>query len=166
MELLGVQVELPSNTPVMILREKAGRARKLSIFIGGPEAASIAFHLENVEAPRPLTHDLFGTVVGELGFTVDRVVITELEDATFFADIHIASSDGPGSKTVSARPSDAVAIAIRVDAPVFATEELLDEVGFLEASSDGEADDSADPDEVVEEFREFIQNVSPDDFEP
>lgn len=162
MELMGVQVELPSNTPVMLLQEKADPGRQLSIFIGGPEAAAIAFHLEGVEAPRPLTHDLLGIVISELEHRLLRVVVTSLEDTTFFAELHLVSesdSAGAAPTVVSARPSDAVALAIRVDAPIYASEELLNEVGYTENSGE------ADPDEVVEEFREFIQNVSPDDFD-
>ena len=170
LELLGVRVELPSNTPVMLLQELEGRRRKLSIFIGGPEAAAIAFALDGVDPPRPLTHDLACTLVSELGSSLERVVITELRDTTFYADLHLAD---PGAGTgddpagggadipplvVSARPSDAVALAVRVGAPIFATEELLGEAGY------SESEEEETPEEVVEEFREFIQNVSPDDF--
>lgn len=170
LELLGVRVELPSNTPVMLLQEREGRRRKLSIFIGGPEAAAIAFALDGVEPPRPLTHDLFCTVVDALGSGLARVVITELRDTTFYAELHLgppaAGAEGgeapPGAAgapvVVSARPSDAVALAVRAGAPIFVTDELLDEAGYLDEAEE------ASPDEVVEEFREFIQNVSPDDF--
>jgi bifunctional DNase/RNase len=157
LELLGVRVELPSNTPVMLLQELEGRRRKLSIFIGGPEAAAIAFALDGVDPPRPLTHDLACTLVSELGSSLERVVITELRDTTFYADLHLAdpgagSGDDPAGGgadipplVVSARPSDAVALAVRV--------------GYSESEEEEET-----PEEVVEEFREFIQNVSPDDF--
>lgn len=166
LELLGVRVELPSNTPVMLLQELEGRKRKLSIFIGGPEAAAIAFALDGVDPPRPLTHDLACTLVGELDSSIERVVITELRDTTFYADLHLAAPGAPegGSEesdpphVISARPSDAVALAVRVGAPIFATEELLSEAGYSESEED------TSPEEVVEEFREFIQNVSPDDF--
>lgn len=150
----------------MLLQELEGRKRKLSIFIGGPEAAAIAFALDGVDPPRPLTHDLACTLVEELGSSIERVVITELRDTTFYADLHLASteakeddseeSDAP--RIISARPSDAVALAVRVGAPIFATEELLGEAGYNESEED------TSPEEVVEEFREFIQNVSPDDF--
>lgn len=158
LELLGVRVELPSNTPVMLLQEREGRFRKLSIFIGGPEAAAIAFALEGVEAPRPLTHDLFCQVIGELGSHLDRVVITELRDTTFYAELHLRPPAGDGTQVVSARPSDAVALAVRTGSPIFATEELLEEAGYVEQPEPASAE------EVVEEFREFIQNVSPEDF--
>jgi len=161
LELLGVRVELPSNTPVMLLAEREGRRRRLSIFIGGPEAAAIAFALDGVEPPRPLTHDLACVLLDNLGASLERVVITELRDTTFYADLHVVQPDaeeGDPPMVVSARPSDAVALAVRTGSPIYATEELLDEAGYTE-----EAEDES-PDEVVEEFREFIQNVSPDDF--
>ena len=162
MDLLGVRVELPSNTPVLLLQERGGRHRKLSIFIGGPEAAAIAFSLDGVEPPRPLTHDLACTLVREFGSELTRVVLTELRDTTFYADLHLARPGAGGDDeepmVVSARPSDAVALAVRTDAPIYAEEELLDEAGFVEQSED------ESPEEVVDEFKEFIQNVSPEDF--
>lgn len=156
-----MRVELPSNTPVLLLQERGGRHRKLSIFIGGPEAAAIAFSLDGVEPPRPLTHDLACTLVSEFGSRLERVVLTELRDTTFYADLHLArpgEHDDDETIIVSARPSDAVALAVRTDAPIYATEDLLGEAGFVEESED------ESPEEVVEEFKEFIQNVSPEDF--
>ncbi len=159
LELVAVRVELPSNTPVVVLRELSGRRRQLSIFIGGPEATAIAFALEGVETPRPLTHDLFCDVLDGLDAQLEQVVITELRDTTYYADLQISSASG--DRTVSARPSDAVALAVRVGCPIFATEEVLDEAGFVEEES---TDDSESPEEVVEEFRQFIDQVSPEDF--
>jgi len=164
-ELVGVRVELPTNTPVVILREIEGRRRTVSIFIGGPEATAIAFALEGVETPRPLTHDLMVEVIASLGSSIVRVVVTELRDTTFYAELHLDDGDDEnesGLIVVSARPSDAVALAARVDCPIFVSRALVDEVGFLDTSSDTELDD--DPEEVVEEFRAFIDNVSPEDF--
>jgi uncharacterized protein len=158
LELIGVRVELPSNTPVVILRELAGRHRNLSIFIGGPEATAIAFALEGVETPRPLTHDLFCTVVGQLGATLERVVITELRDTTYYADLHL-TADGE-TVVISARPSDAVALAVRTGCPIFSEEGVLDEAGFVEELDQ----DDEEPEDVVEEFRQFIDTVTPDDF--
>jgi len=159
LELVAVRVELPSNTPVVVLRELSGRRRQLSIFIGGPEATAIAFALEGVDTPRPLTHDLFCDVLDELGAQLERVVITELRDTTYFADLQISGS--AGTSQVSARPSDAVALAVRAGCPIFATEELLDDAGFVEEPAE-EGEES--PEEVVEEFRQFIDQVSPEDF--
>ncbi len=161
LELVAVRVELPSNTPVVVLRELEGRRRQLSIFIGAPEATAIAFALEGVETPRPLTHDLFCDVMGELGAQLERVVITELRDTTYFADLELTTSEG--DRSVSARPSDAVALAVRVGCSIYATEELLDQAGFVETEPE-DVDDDSSPEEVVEEFRQFIDQVSPDDF--
>jgi bifunctional DNase/RNase len=160
LELVAVRVELPSNTPVVVLRELGGRHRQLSIFIGGPEATAIAFALEGVETPRPLTHDLFCDVLDELGSQLDRVVITELRDTTYYADLQLSGTGG--AHHVSARPSDAVALAVRVGCPIFATEEVLDEAGFVEEEPEEGTEES--PEAVVEEFRQFIDQVSPDDF--
>lgn len=158
LELVAVRAELPSNTPVLVLRELAGRRRQLAIFIGNPEATAIAFALEGVDTPRPLTHDLFCDVLDGLGTSLERVVITELRETTYYADLHLSSEDGP--VTVSSRPSDAVALAVRTGCPIFSEETVLDEAGFVEEVDDEDVDD----DEVVEEFRHFIDNVSPDDF--
>lgn len=158
LELVAVRVELPSNTPVVVLRELAGRRRQLSIFIGGPEATAIAFALEGVDTPRPMTHDLFCDVLDELSVQLERVVITELRDTTYFAALHL--SGAAGDSTVSARPSDAVALAVRVGCPIFAADEVLDAAGFVEEAVEGQES----PEAVVEEFRQFIDQVSPEDF--
>lgn len=161
LELVAVRVELPSNTPVVVLRELEGRRRQLSIFIGGPEATAIAFALEEVETPRPLTHDLFCDVLDELDVQLERVVLTELRDTTYYADLHLRSANG--EQHVSARPSDAVALAVRVGCPIFASEKVLDEAGFVEDADEDEGTEES-PEAVVEEFRQFIDQVSPDDF--
>ena len=161
LELVAVRVELPSNTPVVVLRELEGRRRQLSIFIGGPEATAIAFALEEVETPRPLTHDLFCDVLDELNVQLERVVLTELRDTTYYADLHLRSASG--EQHVSARPSDAVALAVRVGCPIFASEKVLDEAGFVEDADEEEGPEES-PEAVVEEFRQFIDQVSPDDF--
>ena len=158
LELVGVRVELPSNTPVVVLRELEGRHRQLSIFIGGPEATAIAFALEGVETPRPLTHDLFGNVLEELGTRLDRVVINELRETTYYATL-VLTHQGDTSQ-VSSRPSDAIALAVRAGCPIYAEEDVLEEAGFVEEVETVEES----PDAVVEEFRQFIDNVSPDDF--
>lgn len=162
-ELVGVRVELPSNTPVVLLRELEGERRSLSIFIGGPEATAIAFALEGVETPRPLTHDLMCNVLGALSIELVSVVITELVDNTYFAELNLQGPDG--AQLVSSRPSDAVALAARAGCPIYARTSLVDEVGFIEeVDVESDEDPAVNPDVVVEEFRNFIDNVSPDDF--
>ena len=157
LELIAVRVELPSNTPVVVLRELAGRRRQLSIFIGNPEATAIAFALEGVDTPRPLTHDLFCDVLDEVGVDLERVVINELRDTTYFATLQLRTA--AGSVHVSSRPSDAVALAVRTGCPIFAEDEVLEDAGYVD-----EVEAEMSPDDVVEEFRHFIDTVSPEDF--
>jgi bifunctional DNase/RNase len=157
MELVGVRVEIPANTPMVLLQEQEGDQRLLPIYIGSAEASAIHYALEGVEPPRPLTHDLFVTVLTELGATLDRVVVTEMRDHTYYAELKLTTAEG--ERSISARPSDAIALAVRVDAPLFASEELLDEVGQMpEPAPEPEAE------EIIDEFKDFIENVSPDDF--
>lgn len=157
MELIGVRVEIPANTPMVLLQEQQGEHRLLPIYIGSPEASAIHYALEGIEPPRPLTHDLFISVIGVLGASLDNVVITEMRDHTYYAELHLATPDG--EKVVSSRPSDAIALAVRCDAPIFASNQLLDEVGQL---PEPEPEEQAE--EIIDEFKDFIDNVSPDDF--
>src|SRR6476646_882042 len=124
MELVGVRVELPTNAPIVLLRETDGDRRTLPIFIGGPEATAIAFALEQVETPRPMTHDLMKDVFDRLAIRLDRVVVTELRDSTFYAELHLASNGQ--TQVVSSRPSDAIALAVRTGTTIFAEESVLE----------------------------------------
>lgn len=163
MELVGVRVDMPSNTPVLLLREQEGERRLLSIMIGGPEAQAIAFALDGVETRRPMTHDLITMLIDEFDARIDRIVISALRDDIFYADIVLEAQDD--THVVSARPSDAMAIAVRVGTPVYAEEAVLAEVGYVETvDEDEDEDDGRNADEVVEEFREFIDQVNPEDF--
>ena len=160
MELVGVRIELPSNTPIVLLRSQVAEEtdeRMLPIFIGGPEATAIALAHEGVSPPRPMTHDLFAESLDAMDVRVERVVITELRERTFFAELHMRSATE--ARVMSARPSDAIALAVRMGIPIFAEDELLDEVGYTDAPAVDEDDD-----EVVEEFKDFIDNITPDDF--
>ena len=159
MELLGVRVELPANTPVVMLREDAERSRVLPILIGGPEAAAIHTALEGITPPRPLTHDLAVTVFQALGATLERVVITEVRDHTFYAELHFRTATG--QTIVSSRPSDAIALAVRSGAPIFAEESLLDEAAVDAPEVAEEADDE---ETILDEFRDFLDDITPDDF--
>lgn len=157
LELVGVRVEVPANTPMLLLREQDGRHRLLPIYIGSPEAAAIHYALEGIEPPRPLTHDLFVTVIGELGATLERVVVTSVHDHTYYAELHLTLTSGP--KVISSRPSDAIALAVRVGCPIFGEEALIDEVG-----QEAEVADEEEAEEIIDEFRDFIENISPEDF--
>lgn len=161
MELVGVRVELPANQPIVLLKEKNG-PRYLPIWIGAVEATAIAFALQGVDTPRPLTHDLFVDVLSSLEVTLAAVHVTELKDGTFYAELHLRR--GEDAYTVSSRPSDSIALASRLDdVPIFTAPEVLDEAG-LEIDDDELAPSAEDADEAVREFREFLDNVSPEDF--
>jgi bifunctional DNase/RNase len=159
MELLWVRVELPANTPVVMLREHSERARVLPILIGGPEAAAIHAAIEGLVPPRPLTHDLLVIVLQTLGATLEKVVITEVRDHTFYAELHLVTDKG--SSVISCRPSDAIAVAVRTGSPIFAAEDLLDEAAVEVADDDGADDEEA----ILDEFRDFLDDVRPEDFE-
>jgi bifunctional DNase/RNase len=143
---------------VMLLRETSTPGRILPIHIGWAEAQAIEWALTNVQTPRPMTHDLIKVFLDEVGAIVERIVVTELRDGTFFAEI-VLSVAGE-RRMVSARPSDAVAIALRVGVAIFADEEVLEEAGVVPQQ------DPEQTEQVVEEFRQFIDQVSPDDFAP
>ena len=162
MELLGVQVELPSNSPLLLLRETEGQGRVLPVVIDTPEAHAIHRGIEGIRLARPLTHDLLVTMLEELQATVIGVVVTELRERTFFAEIELQVAGE--SRTISARPSDAIAIAVRTDTPIYASEDVLAEAGQVieEHASDGGSD--TDPDELLDEFKQFLDAVNPDDF--
>ncbi|MXZ95724.1 MAG: bifunctional nuclease family protein [Acidimicrobiaceae bacterium] len=160
MELVGVRVELPSNTPIVLLREMSDEARLLPIFIGAPEATAIAIALDGVTTPRPMTHDLLRNVLDELSADLERVVVTELRDKTFYAELHLLRDDG--RFVLSSRPSDAIALAARTGTPIFAEEAVIQEAGY---TTDGVAVAGQEQaEEVVEQFKEFIDSVSPEDF--
>jgi uncharacterized protein len=152
LELVGVRVELPANQPIVLLKEKAG-SRYLPIWIGAVEATAIAFALQGIQTPRPMTHDLMRDLLRDAGVAVERIVINELVDQTFFALIRMANNGE--AKEVSSRPSDAIALAVRINAPIYAAEEVLDQAG-IELKDDEETE--------VEKFREFLDQVSPEDF--
>ncbi len=158
MELIGVRVELPSHQPIVLLRETASPNRVLPIFIGPPEATAIALALDGVETPRPMTHDLIKTLLDNLGASVDKIVVSDLVDSTFYAVLHLTA--GGSALEISSRPSDAIALAVRVDAPIYAEEAVLDQAGQHQI----DADQSEDSEAVVDEFRQFLDSVNPDDF--
>jgi uncharacterized protein len=161
MHLVAVRVELPSNTPILLLQETAEANRTLPIYIGTSEAQAIAYALQGVVTPRPMTHDLMKDLIDELGATVDCVVITELRERTFFAEIRLRI--GGRQVSVSARPSDAVALAVRTSATIYAEDALVDAEGYVLQSE--EAADEPESDELLSQFRDFIDGISPEDFE-
>ena len=151
MEVVGVRVEMPTNQPIVLLKETGGE-RYLPIWIGPMEATAIAFAQQGMVPPRPLTHDLMRDILQALKVELSQVNITALRDGIFFADLVFSNG-----ATVSARPSDSIALALRTGTTIFAQDEILDEAGV------SIPDEREDEDEV-EKFREFLDNITPEDF--
>lgn len=148
-EVVGVRVEMPTNQPIVLLREVGG-ARYLPIWIGAVEATAIAFAQQGVVPPRPLTHDLFRDVLGSLGTALTEVHITDLQDGVFYARLHFS-----GGQQVEARPSDAIALALRTGAQVLVADAVLEGAGV----------DVPEEEDEVEKFREFLDQITPEDFQ-
>ena len=153
MSLAGVRIELPTNQPIVLLREAEGE-RFLPIWIGQAEAAAIALALQGVVTPRPMTHDLLKNILDEMSVQVDNIVITELREGTFYAIINMQRNGT--SYEISSRPSDVIALAVRISCKIYASEEVLSEASILIPAGEDE--------DEVEKFREFLENVNPEDF--
>jgi uncharacterized protein len=149
-DVMGVRVEMPSNQPIVLLREVSGE-RYLPIWIGAVEATAIAFAQQGVVPPRPLTHDLMKDLLDALGQELAEVQITEMKDGVFYATLVLGSG-----VEVGARPSDSIALALRTGSRIVCAEEVLDEVGLAVP---------AEQEDEVERFREFLDHVTPEDFE-
>ena len=149
-EVVGVRVEMPSNQPIVLLRESTGD-RYLPIWIGAVEATAIAFAQQGVVPPRPLTHDLLRDVLEATGNEVAEIRITEMKDDIFYALLVLSSG-----VEVSARPSDSIALALRTGSRIVCAEELLDNAGIVVPD---------EQEDEVEKFREFLDQISPDDFD-
>lgn len=149
-EVLGVRVEMPTNSPIVLLRERDGE-RHVPIWIGAPEATAIAYAQQGVTPPRPLTHDLVLDVVAGLGHTLTQVRIVRMENRIFYAELVL-----DGTTVVGSRSSDAIALALRAQVPILVAEAILDEVGVIVPAED---------EDEVERFREFLDQVSAEDFE-
>lgn len=167
--LRAVRVDVGSSTPLLLLEELGGE-RVLPIFIGAPEATAIAYALQHLETPRPMSHDLMGSIITALGARLFTVEITELVDNTYFANLRILHDSK--EVIVSARPSDAVALALRAGAPILVSDTVMneqgrvmhleddDEVGDILDGAAGESDEA----ELVAELREFLDTIRPEDF--
>ena len=151
MHLVGVRVEMPTNSPIVLLRESEGQHRVLPIFIGPVEATAIAFAQQGVVPPRPLTHDLLRELVSSFGEELTEVRITGVNDGVFFATLVFASGI-----EVDARPSDSIALALRTGSRIVCSEDVLEQTGIAVADED---------EQQVEKFREFLDQVTPEDFD-
>jgi uncharacterized protein len=148
-EVMGVRVEMPSNQPIVLLKELDG-VRYLPIWLGAAEATAIAFAQQEVLPPRPLTHDLFKNVLDSLNVNLQTVYLTELKDGVFYAQLNFGEGE-----SISARPSDAIALALRTGSPILASEALLEEAGI-------EIPDQSE--DEIERFKEFLDEINPEDF--
>jgi bifunctional DNase/RNase len=149
LEVIGVRVEMPTNQPLVLLRELEG-SRYLPIWIGAVEASAIAYAQQGTVTARPLTHELMHAIIEALGDELEEVRILDVHDGVFFASLIF----GSGAE-VEARPSDSIALALRTGAKIVCTEDVLDAAGITSTS---------DEDQEIEKFREFLDDVSPEDF--
>ncbi|GAB3539806.1 bifunctional nuclease family protein [Arthrobacter tecti] len=164
-EVVGVRIELPSNQPLVLLKESAG-TRHIPIWIGAPEASAIAFVQQGIVPPRPMTHDLLVSVISALKHSVTEVRLVRVEDTVFHAEV--VFDDGT---TVNSRASDAIAVALRVPCPIYCAPQVMEDTGveITEAEDDdGEttsAEGQANAERELKQFREFLADVEPEDFE-
>jgi len=161
--VVGIRLELPSNQPVLILRDQ-NAPRYLPLWIGTAEASAISLALDGVIPPRPQTHDLLVSAIAQLGGQVSSVTVSELVEGTFFATLNFLNHD-----SISARPSDAIALAVRTSVPVFVTKEIMDFAGMDLADADefaiGDGPGSQDMSAAeLEKFRAFLDEIEPNDF--
>ena len=158
MKVRGLALDPLSNLPIIILRDDEEK-RSLPIWIGIYEANAIALELEKIETPRPMTHDLIKNILETIEARVTKVVVTDLKENTFYAVLHLQV--GGTEYTVDSRPSDAIALALRVAAPIYVDEDVVRKAKSLEVGKDAETVKTDDPDRL----REWLQNIKPEDFE-
>ena len=155
MVIYGVSFDLVGKQPIVLLKTAEG-SKFLPIWIGHPEAAAILMRLQGASTPRPMTHDLVTEILAQLEAQVVRITVTELRENTFFAEITVQQN---GSEVqIDSRPSDAIALALRADAPIFVADEVIEESAI---EFEGE---EVQEEEMVAEFRRFLDNVTPDEF--
>jgi bifunctional DNase/RNase len=160
-EVVGVRIEMPSNQPIVLLKEIDG-TRFLPIWVGAVEATAIAFAQQGLEAQRPLTHDLIRDLLDRVDITLTSVQITEIKDGVFYADLHLRNSEG-ALEPLSVRPSDAIAVALRTKSNILVNSDLLDEVG-IDIPEQVANEASTAGDQELEAFREFLDGINPEDF--
>ena len=155
MQIYGVSFDMVGKQPIVLLKTVDGN-RFLPIWIGHPEAAAILMKLQGAQTPRPMTHDLLNDLLEQLEAKCERVSVTELRDNTFYASITVSVN---GSEIeIDSRPSDAIALAVRAEAPIFAASDVIEE-----SAIEFEGDD-VNEEEIVDEFKKFLDDVSPDQF--
>jgi len=155
MRVMGIALDTRTGSPIVVLHDKDNR-KALPIWIGSAEASAIIRKIENLTVARPMTHDLIINIIQKTGYELDRIEINDVEKETYYATLFLTNDEGKEFE-IDARPSDAIAVAIRVDAPIFVTANVL--------SNGSVSTDSAKDEEESQEFKNFIQSVKPSDFE-
>ncbi len=154
MKVMGIALDTRTGSPIVVLHDKDNR-RALPIWIGSAEASSIIRKIENLSVTRPMTHDLVISIIEKTGYKISKVEINDVEKETYFATIFLEDNDG-NEIEIDSRPSDAIAIAIRIEAPIYVTANVL--------SNGSVSTDSAKDQEEAEEFKNFVQSIKPSDF--
>lgn len=166
-EVMGLAM-MRNETPALVLRESEGEQRSLVITVGAPEAQALLGAQQGVQSPRPSTIELLAEMINSLGRTVERVEVTELSEGIFISDLVLGGNgngNGNGDIRVSARPSDAIALALRAQAPVSVDESVMDEAGMhIQLEQESEQSGDEEQEEQVERFRDFLDDISPEDF--
>jgi bifunctional DNase/RNase len=160
-EVVGVRIEMPSNQPIVLLKELGG-TRFLPIWVGAVEATAIAFAQQGLEAQRPLTHDLIRDLLDRLDTTLTSVHITEIKDGVFYAELLMRNGAG-AIEALSVRPSDAIAVALRTKSNIMVNSQMLDEIG-IDIPDQNSDEVSASGDQELEAFRQFLDGINPEDF--
>lgn len=154
MRVMGIAIDTRTGSPIVVLHDKDNR-KALPIWIGSAEASAIIRKIENLSVSRPMTHDLIMSIIEKTGYKLNRIEINDVEKETYYATLFLIN-DEEEIIEIDSRPSDAIAVAIRVDAPIFVTSNVL--------SSGSVSTDSGKDEEEYKEFKSFIQNVKPSDF--
>ena len=155
MKVMGIALDVRTNSPIVVLHDLDNR-KALPIWIGSAEASSIIRKIENLTVSRPMTHDLIINIIEKVGYKLDRVEINDVEKDTYYATLFLVDNDG-NTVEIDSRPSDAIAVAIRVDAPIFVTANVI--------SNGSVSTDTAKDEEEAQEFKKFVQSIKPSDFE-
>jgi len=154
MKVMGIALDTRTGSPIVVLHDKDNR-KALPIWIGSAEASAIIRKIENLAVARPMTHDLIISVIDKTGFKLDRIEINDVEKETYYATLFLVNDEGK-TLEIDSRPSDAIAIAIRVEAPIYVTANVL--------SNGSVSTDSAKDEAEAQEFKEFVQSIKPSDF--
>lgn len=155
MKVMGIALDTRTGSPIVVLHDKENR-RALPIWIGSAEASSIIRKIENLSVTRPMTHDLIISIIEKVGYKISKVEINDVEKETYFATISLENEDDGKIIEIDSRPSDAIAIAIRIDAPIYVTANVL--------SNGSVSTDSTKDAQEAEEFKNFVQSLKPSDF--